>query len=160
MPIEIVVGQAGPSDARAMAAIHEACFPRPWDEATMARFAGSGGDVLCLLAYVVDSSGAGSPGFLIARKAADEAELLTLAVMPSCRRSGLGKALLKSAIATLREAGAKTLFLEVEEGNEAALQLYRSLGATAVGRRPAYYESGGDAAMFSLALSPSAADDG
>jgi [ribosomal protein S18]-alanine N-acetyltransferase len=147
-----VVGQAGPSDAGLMAAIHAACFQKPWDEAAMARFAASGGDVLCLLAHVVDSSSAGSQGFLIARKAADEAELLTLAVMPACRRSGLGKALLKSAIATLHEAGAKTLFLEVEDGNEAALGLYRSLGAKAVGRRPGYYENGSDAAIFSLIL--------
>ena len=152
MPLEIVVGQASPSDAGIMAAIHAACFPRPWDEAALARFAASGGNVLCLLAHVVDSSSAGSPGFLIARKAADEAELLTLAVMPACRRFGLGRALLESAIATLHEAGAKTLFLEVEDANEAALGLYRALGAKPVGRRPRYYENGADAAIFSLVL--------
>jgi ribosomal-protein-alanine N-acetyltransferase len=55
-------------------------------------------------------------------------------------------------VATLREAGAKTLFLEVADGNEAALGLYRSFGAVAVGRRRGYYEHGADAAIFSLAL--------
>jgi ribosomal-protein-alanine N-acetyltransferase len=152
MPIEIFVGQAMPSDAELMASIHKACFPQSWDADTMARFTRSGSDVLCLMGYAVDSSAAGSAGLLIARKATDEAELLTLAVAPGCRRWGLGKALLKTAVATLREAGAKTLFLEVEDGNEAALGLYRSFGAVAVGRRPGYYEHGADAAIFSLAL--------
>ncbi len=160
MPVEIVVGQASASDAGIMAAIHAACFPKPWDEATMATFARSAGDVLCLIGYVADSASAGSRGLLIARKAADEAELLTLAVAPACRRRGVGKALLGHAMHMLRKSGAKTLFLEVEEGNAAALALYRGLGAKAVGRRPAYYAHGADAAIFSLALCALAADDG
>jgi [ribosomal protein S18]-alanine N-acetyltransferase len=102
-------------------------------------------DTLCLLGSVIDGLAGAPRGFLIARKAAGEAELLTLAVAPNCRRSGLGKVLLKSAMATLAESGAKQLFLEVEEGNEAALQLYRSLGAVPVGRRARYYEHGADA---------------
>jgi ribosomal-protein-alanine N-acetyltransferase len=52
----------------------------------------------------------------------------------------------------LRDAGAKQLFLEVEEGNAPARLLYQSLGAVAIGRRPGYYEHGADAAIFSLAL--------
>ena len=117
-------------------------------------------DTLCLLGSVIDDSAPVPGGFLIARKAADEAELLTLAVAPNCRRAGLGTALLKSAMATLGETGAKQLFLEVEDGNEAALQLYRSLGAVPVGRRARYYEHGSDAAIFSLALSTGPEDDG
>ena len=109
-------------------------------------------DTICLLASINDDSRRTSAGFLIARKAADEAELLTLAVAPQWRRAGLGRALLKSAMATLGESGAKQLFLEVEDSNEVALRLYRSLGATAVGRRARYYEQGADAAIFSLAL--------
>jgi GNAT superfamily N-acetyltransferase len=66
-------------------------------------------DTLCLLGSVIDDSGRAPGGFLIARKAADEAELLTLAVAPNCRRAGLGTALLKSAMATLGETGAKQL---------------------------------------------------
>lgn len=159
MPIEIHVSPAGPYDPPSMATIHKACFVNAWNEATMAQFLASP-DVLCLIGSVADDSGGVVGGLLIARKAADEAELLTLGVAPACRHTGLGRALLEAAIAALRESGAKCLFLEVEEGNEAALRLYRSLGAKAVGRRARYYESGADAAIFSLALSPPAADDG
>jgi [ribosomal protein S18]-alanine N-acetyltransferase len=149
--VEITVARAMPIDARIMATLHGSSFPRPWDEAAMATFIAAP-DTLCLLGSVIDGLAGAPRGFLIARKAAGEAELLTLAVAPNCRRSGLGKVLLKSAMATLAESGAKQLFLEVEEGNEAALQLYRSLGAVPVGRRARYYEHGADAAIFSLAL--------
>ncbi len=78
--------------------------------------------------------------------------MLTLSVLPASRRQGLARALLGSLVQELRRAGAQRLFLEVEDGNEAALGLYRSFGAEAVGRRPGYYEHGADAAIFSLAL--------
>jgi ribosomal-protein-alanine N-acetyltransferase len=151
MAIEILVQQAGPCDAGAMAEIHKSCFAPAWDETAMAQFASSP-DTLCLMGFVNDEAGGMLAGLLITRKAADEAELLTLGVAPSCRRKGLGRALLAAATALLRDSGARRLFLEVEEGNEAALQLYRSFGAEAVGRRPAYYQHGGNASIFSLAL--------
>ena len=151
MGVDVLVDRATPIDARLMATIHASCFARPWDEAAMAQFI-VGPDTLCLIASVVDDSGAVSAGLLIARKAADEAELLTLAVVPACRRMGLGRSLLHTAMAALRASGTKQLFLEVEEGNEAAIALYRSLGAAEVGKRKGYYEHGADAAIFSLAL--------
>lgn len=151
MPIERVVQQATPLDAGLMAAIHASCFPRPWDEGAMAQFI-CGPDRLCLIASALDDQGAVAAGLLIARKAADEAEILTFGVAPSCRRMGLGRALLQLAIAVLAASGAKRLYLEVEDGNEAALTLYRALGAVPVGRRSGYYEHGADASIFSLAL--------
>jgi ribosomal-protein-alanine N-acetyltransferase len=158
MPVEIHISRAGPYDALAMATIHRTCFAKPWDESAMAQFLESP-NALCLVGSVADSSGGIVGGMLVARRAADEAELLTLAVAPACRNAGLGKALLLSAMSLLREAGTVQLFLEVEEGNKAAVALYQSLGAKPVGRRSRYYETGADAAIFSLALSPSAADD-
>jgi ribosomal-protein-alanine N-acetyltransferase len=138
-----------------MAAIHRACFAKPWDDAAMAQFLASPG-MVCLIGSLADGV---EGGMLIARKAADEAELLTVAVAPTCRKSGLGRALLEAAIAALREAGARELFLEVDEQNEPALKLYRALGAKPVGRRAGYYAQGRDAAIFSLALCSTAADD-
>ena len=151
MPVEIHVSRAGPYDPASMATIHRTCFAKPWDEATMAQFLASP-DALCLIGSVADDSGGVMGGMLIARKAADEAELLTLAVAPACRRSGLGRSLLEAATKALRESGTKQLFLEVDEGNEAALALYRALGAQPVGQRAGYYEHGANATIFSLAL--------
>lgn len=151
MPVEITVTRAGPHDPISMAAIHRSCFAKPWDEAAMAQFLTSP-ETLCLVGSTADSSGGTMGGLLIARKAADEAEILTFCVAPACRNAGLGRALLEAAISELRAAGARQLYLEVDEGNEAALKLYRSLGAVPVGKRARYYEHGADAAIFSLAL--------
>jgi ribosomal-protein-alanine N-acetyltransferase len=89
---------------------------------------------------------------LIARKAGDEADILTFGVVPSYRNRGLGRALLGTATERLRASGTKRLFLEVEESNDAALRLYRSFGGEPVGRRQGYYDDGADAVIFSLAL--------
>ena len=151
MPVALLVRQAGPFDAAVLAGLHRECFARAWDETAMAQFAASP-EVLCLIGSVAGGAGAAPAGFLIVRKAGDEAEILTLGVAPSCRNRGLGRALLQTAIDLLRASGTKRLFLEVETGNEAALRLYRSFGGEAVGRRTGYYEHGADAAIFSLAL--------
>jgi len=159
MPGGPLIRRATLYDATIMAALHATSFAKPWDAAAMAQFLASP-EVLCLVGSADDGSGGIVGGMLIARRAADEAELLTLAVAPACRRAGLGRALLASAMTMLKEAGAVRLLLEVEEGNTAALRLYRSLGGEPVGRRPGYYEGRADAAIFSLALSRPAADDG
>lgn len=152
MPTEIAIGRALPTDAGLMAAIHRSCFARPWDEDAMARFI-AGPDTLCLLGTISVSSGRATGGLLIARRAADDAEILTLAVSPLCRRAGLAKTLLHHAADLLCTAGVRQLFLEVDESNVAALALYRSMGAVPVGKRRGYYDDGADAAIFSLALS-------
>ncbi len=145
------VREAGPLDARLLGALHRDCFERPWDEAAMAQFASAPG-TLCLIGSVGDGASSRVGGLLIARKADDEAEILTFGVVPSCRNQGLGRALLQTAVERLRASGARQLFLEVADGNEAAIRLYRSCGAAPVGRRQGYHAHGADAAIFSLAL--------
>ncbi|MHB2168288.1 GNAT family N-acetyltransferase [Alsobacter sp. R-9] len=78
-------------------------------------------------------------GFVLSRRAADEAEILTIAVATGARRSGIGQALMLAHFAQLAARGVRALFLEVDEGNVAARALYRRLGFAEVGRRNAYY---------------------
>lgn len=78
-------------------------------------------------------------GIALSRLIADEAEILTLAVDSSTRGQGAGQALLSAHLDRLARAGAQTVFLEVDEGNEPALALYRRAGFTEIGRRPGYY---------------------
>lgn len=82
-------------------------------------------------------------GFALVRVVADEAELLTIAVAGDHRRSGAGRALLKTMIDHARRGGAKSLFLEVDVCNPPALALYAQLGFQTVGRRASYYERPG-----------------
>lgn len=151
MPAGLSVRQAGPFDAFVLAGLHQSCFARAWDEAAMMQFTTSP-EALCLIGAVAGDAGESAAGFLIARKAGDEAEILSIGVAPPYRKMGLGRALLRNALELLRAGGTKRLFLEVEEGNDAALRLYRSFGGEPVGRRAGYYSHGADAAILSLAL--------
>ena len=87
-------------------------------------------------------------GMVLARVAADEAEVLTLAVDPAVQRHGLGWALLEQALATARQRGAAAMFLEVASGNEPGRALYAAAGFIAVGCRRGYYPNGSDALVL------------
>ena len=78
-------------------------------------------------------------GFSLARHAADEAELLLVAVARAWQRRGIAASLLARATEDVRNRGAATMFLEVRDANTPAAALYRALGFEAVGRRKGYY---------------------
>ncbi|MGH9453968.1 MAG: ribosomal protein S18-alanine N-acetyltransferase [Terriglobia bacterium] len=80
-------------------------------------------------------------GFAIFRQVVDEAELLNLAVEPSCQRRGIGRDLLREGMRQLVQAQAQFLFLEVRGSNQAALALYASMGFERLSLRPAYYQN-------------------
>ena len=137
----------------AMAAMHAASFPprERWGADAMALQLGLPG----AFGYL-----AGPDGFVLARVAADEAEILTLAVVPSARRGGLATALLRAALSHAAASGAASMLLEVAEANEAARALYASLGFMPVGRRKGYYGAGMDALVLKCALGDEGATRG
>ena len=82
---------------------------------------------------------AGLLGYVVALVVGPEAEIADLAVAPEARRLGIGRALLDRVLAELGEAGARSVYLEVRESNEAARTLYERHGFGSVGRRRGYY---------------------
>lgn len=78
-------------------------------------------------------------GFVLARAAAGEGEILSIGVAQRCGRLGLGWRLMRAALQELHARDAESVFLEVDETNVAALALYRGLGFAKVAERPAYY---------------------
>lgn len=80
-------------------------------------------------------------GFVLARLVIDEAEILTIAVAPNMQRQGIGHSLMDAVLRHLHHERATSLFLEVDQANEAAQALYRRLGFVKVGDRPAYYQT-------------------
>jgi len=120
------------------AKIHEMHFGRPWSSLEirdLLRQSSSVGDA------ALDGTGKNLLGFAISRVIAPEAELLTIAVDRRRLRSGVGKALITGHLSRLAAAGAKDVFLEVDQGNSAALQLYSTLGFQQVGERKGYYRT-------------------
>jgi len=136
------------SAAAPLAALHAACFRDAWEASAIADLLASPG------AFAFHHR----DGFVLARIAGGEAEILTLAVVPPARGKGLGRALLQAAIARAQEQGAHAMFLEVGSDNPHALALYAGLGFTKVGMRKGYYASasggsgGGDALVLRLSL--------
>ena len=129
-----VVGTAPPRSAASLAPIHAASFNRGWSEQEFEQ-------LLADRAVVADRATLGrkTVGFIVSRIAADEAEILSVAVTRSCRGQGVGRALLTRNLRRLVGQGVRTVFLEVDEDNASARKLYARCGFREVGRREGYY---------------------
>ena len=127
--------------AAVLAEIHQAAFnpEESWSSHVMALHLGGPGAF-----GLLDPRG----GMILARVAADEAEVVTLAVHPDVSRQGIGGGLLRAAMDQAGEMGARMMFLEVDVENAVARRLYERSGFTEVGRRPHYYASGADALVL------------
>lgn len=133
---DVVVRRAGLLEAGVVAALQQACFPDdPWDTASVATLIGPPGGFAFLALR-----GEEPVGFVMARVAAEDGEILAIGVLPAGRRSGIGQRLVDAALEGARQLGATALFLEVAEDNEAARTLYKTSGFFSVGRRPGYYK--------------------
>jgi ribosomal-protein-alanine N-acetyltransferase len=97
-------------------------------------------------------------GLILLRVTMDEAEILTIGVLPRLRRQGLARALLQAGMRKAAELGATTMFLEVDTGNQAARALYAAAGFAQVGLRPGYYANGADALVLRVDLPSAPAD--
>lgn len=95
-------------------------------------------------------------GFCVMRMVAGEAEVLTIGILPTSQRRGLGKALLNDCLTTVMKNGANTVFLEVRADNISAIHTYKGCGFVENGMRKGYYrlENGHlvDAKIYSLDL--------
>jgi len=114
-------------------AIEQSVFADPWSTQDFRDCVSS--DALFLIA----ETGEGVAGYVVALDAADEGEILNLAVAPGGRRAGLGRALVKEVLAALAERGVEHVYLEVRESNAPARALYAAHGFVEAGRRKQYY---------------------
>ena len=119
------------SDALWLEQLHALCFtqPRPWSATEFSEVLASPGVILVTL----------ESGFALARAMLDEAEILTIAVLPKLRQRGLGRQLLHRLETRLFAKNTRYLHLEVSKKNNAALALYYASGFTESGRRSGYY---------------------
>lgn len=78
-------------------------------------------------------------GYAIVARLPFEAELQAIGVVPECRRSGTGYALMEAVLTTAQRWSSERLLLEVRIGNLSAIRLYRRSGFSEDGRRKGYY---------------------
>jgi ribosomal-protein-alanine N-acetyltransferase len=128
------LAEARPRDAAAISALHGMSFNRGWTEEEV--------EQLLLDRLVVAhraALGGRIAGFIITRLVQGEAEILSVAIAPARRRKGVGRRLLDLHLRRLAGLGARVVFLEVDEGNVAARELYRRFGFSEAARREGYY---------------------
>lgn len=146
-----VVIPAGIPYAEVISVLHDACFNETWNEKAIS-------DILSMpgaMGFVIHWLEEEPQGYVLMRQAADEAEILSIAVIESARRSGLAGQLLQTSIDQARLGGAARLFLEVAEDNSAARAFYEKAGFTICGRRSDYYRRSGsncDALIYALEI--------
>ncbi len=88
---------------------------------------------------------------LVAWLIVDEIHIATIATHPDFRKQGIGEKLLSFTLQSAKDEGAITSFLEVREGNDAALMMYQKFGYVESGRRKGYYlDNGEDAILMTL----------
>lgn len=137
--------RASAGDCDLMAAIHASAFaaPNAWSR-----------DVFSLQLALPNVFGllCSAGGTILVRVAADEAEILTLAVSPAVRRGRIGSALLREAMTRAAAIGATVMFLEVSVANSAARHLYTRAGFVEAATRRHYYSDNSDALVLRLDL--------
>ena len=121
------------ADLAQVVALERAAFADPWSADAFRECVDAG------VTFLAAVRGAAVVGYVVARSAADQGEILNVAVAPDARRQGIGAGLVRRALAALAAQGARQVFLEVRESNAPGIALYRGLGFAPVSRRTGYY---------------------
>lgn len=134
------IEQVGADYADILAVIHAPCFEDVWDKEAMSALLTTPGSTALLA--IQKRNGESLPcGFVLLRAAADELEVLTLAVLPQNRRRGVARALMQAAREHAEKTGIKQIFIEYAQDNLAAHALYEGAGYAQNGVRANYYRN-------------------
>jgi len=136
-----------PEDLDAVMEIERRSFPEPWSPGLFLHelkvpFSKT------LLAYGENGS-TDLAGYVCRWLVGDEVHILNLAVCPTRRNCGVGRALVQAVLQEADTKGAAVVTLEVRRENSAAMALYRGLGFSERGVRKNYYGRGKDALIMS-----------
>ena len=143
----VAVEPASLRDAPKLAELHGASFHRGWGESEFEAMLTERNTLVHRLRM-----GRKTIGFAVSRMAADEAEILSIAVDAGHRGRGLSRTLLLTHLGHLAGRGVRTIFLEVEENNQPARRLYEWAGFGVVGRRERYYQQPGGEQLNALLM--------
>lgn len=142
--LELLVQPAEKKDIATLAEIHAASFKHAWSDGDLEKMF-SNKNYLCMVAHPPRTVKSKPSGFVLVRSVLDEAEIITIATNPNIRRKGVARKLLQEAIRRLQFDRRQKLFLEVDEANKPAINLYKSLGFKTISERSGYYSDGKNA---------------
>jgi len=140
------VRNAGVADLADVVAMERRVPEAPhWVEGEYAAIVDTDGDAdgtikRCLVVAVAEGRLLGfAVGKVVSFGADGVAELESVAVDLTARRSGVARALCEAVVDWCRPRGVEAMELEVRTGSAGAIALYTGLGFVAVGRREEYY---------------------
>ncbi|MFC4358344.1 GNAT family N-acetyltransferase [Halobium salinum] len=160
----VTVRQAEQADVLAVYRIEQRTFPQPWPFSAFDSFVGERGFLVATKPGDVVTAGSDAKGGVdtpdtvvgyvvgdvVPNHGRDIGHIKDIAVDAAHRGAGIGRRLLVEGLTSLVMQGAAVVKLEVREGNEPALSLYREFGFEPVHRVPRYYGDGEAALVMVL----------
>ena len=89
-------------------------------------------------------------GYVGMKMVLDEADITNVAVLPSHRKKGIARKLLKQLLEEAKKQNLHRIYLEVRASNIAAVTLYEHAGFKEVGQRKNYYDNPREDAILML----------
>lgn len=124
------------ADLDAVAELERCCFSESWSWKLLEAGLYSDYDEY----YVFEQDGR-ILGYCNLRILAGEGEIQRIAVLPACRRMGVGRKMMDAMEASARAQRVHAVALEVRESNVAARNLYESYGFRTEAVRKGYYHN-------------------
>ncbi len=121
-------------DIECIASMDADIFPDPWTETGLFTYLIRNDTV-----FLVAEEGGKVAGYAGAQAAADEADIITVAVEEKMRGRGMGNLLLGELVKEVSALGSENVYLEVRASNGPARALYSKFGFTECGVRKNYY---------------------
>lgn len=132
----MIIREMNVGDVPEIARLETICFSDPWSEKSISSELNN-----CLSYWLVAEQDGLVVGYVGSQSVLDSADMMNIAVAPSYRRKGIGRALINALADHLVSKGIRFLLLEVRVSNTSAISLYKSLGFEQVGKRPRYYNN-------------------
>jgi ribosomal-protein-alanine N-acetyltransferase len=145
-----VIRDFRPEDFEILWRIDQECFPPgiAYSKQELKAYIRSRGSFTLV---ACDSERATPKGFIVVHAGAT-GHIVTIDVVSSARRAGLGSLLMAAAEERLRAAGVRALGLETAVDNATALAFYKRHGFSVVRTWPRYYSNGVDALVLKKSL--------
>ena len=140
---EIIFRKMTVDDVDAVSEIEIQSFIMPWKRDTFFEVARRKNTV-----YIVGELDKKIIAYAGAWLSFNEAEVMSVAVLPEYRGRGIGTKLFGELLKGCIERGANAVTLEVRPSNTAAIKIYESFGLKSVGRRKGYYIDNGEDALI------------
>lgn len=127
-----------------IAALEALCFTEPWSEQALQLLLT---DAAVGFAAVREGRVCGYGGMMTV---VGEGQITNVAVDPSCRRMGIGEAILEALLTEAKQRDAEQVALEVRVSNVAAVALYQKHGFETAGVRKGFYRHPTEDALVML----------